>query len=121
MAITAPVELVLVRFPENNFRGEIVSELEKLVKNHIIKIIDILFVTKDKKGNVAVAEMTDLEDEDYQAITPIISDSAGILSEEDAQELTKDMKNNTSAGIMLFEDTWASELSQAVDRAGGEV
>jgi hypothetical protein len=121
MALAAPVELVLVRFPKNQFRGEIIKSLQKLVSDKIIRIIDILLVTKDKQGNVTVAEMSDLDDEDYAALEPITSESAGLLSEDDAIELAKDMKKDSAAGIMLFEDTWARDLAESIDEAGGEV
>ncbi len=117
----APVELVVIKFPKNEFRGEVVDALQTLVNDDIIKVIDILFVTKDKNGAVDVVELTDLDEEDYQVFTPIIADSAGMINKKDAQNLTKDMENDSSAGLMLFEDTWARELADAVSNAGGEV
>ena len=118
---TAPIELVLVRFPENRFRGEITEALGRLVQENVIRIIDLLVVSKDKHGNVTIAEASELEDEEYQALVPILSETKGILNSEDARELSKEMKNDSSAGLMLFEDTWAKDLTEAIDRAGGEV
>ena len=117
----APVEMVLIKFPKNEFRGEIAHAVSDLVDRNIIKVIDILFVTKDENGAIDVVEATDMENEAYEAFTPLISKSGGMLDEQDAEELTDRMENNSSAGLMLFEDTWARELAEAVDRAGGDV
>ena len=46
-----PVELLVVRFPGKQFKGEIIPALQELVKKGTIRIIDILFVTKDEEGN----------------------------------------------------------------------
>ena len=39
-----PVDYLVVRFPGNKFSGEIAPELDRLVKNKIIRIIDLAFV-----------------------------------------------------------------------------
>jgi hypothetical protein len=117
----APVELVLINFPQNKPRGEILSALERLVKDNVIRIIDILLVSKDRSGNVTTSEVSNLEGDDLRVFQPIVSETQGILSAKDAEALSSQMKNDSSAGLMLFEDTWAQELSQAIDRAGGEV
>jgi hypothetical protein len=121
MTVVGPLELVLISFPKNQFKGEILTELENLVNADIIRVIDLLFVTKDKVGNLSVAEVTDLEKEEYKALEPVISESQGLLSQRDAEELSQSMSNDSSAGLVLFEDTWAKELADAVDRAGGVV
>ncbi len=36
-----PVEYILIMFPGNQFRGEIVPALQELVDNHTIRILDL--------------------------------------------------------------------------------
>jgi uncharacterized membrane protein len=117
----APIELVLINFPQNKPRGEVISALERLVKDNVIRIIDILLVSKDRSGNVTTSEISNLEGDELKVFQPIVSETQGILSAKDAEALSAEMKNDSSAGLMLFEDTWAQELAQAIDRAGGEV
>ena len=52
MAI-GPVEYIIVGFPGNKFNGEIAPELGKLVESGTIRILDLVFITKDADGNVA--------------------------------------------------------------------
>ncbi len=117
-----PVELVVLSFPGNRFRGEIVRELAKLVDNDIIRVIDILFVKKDAKGTVTVMELSELEDEDYAAFDMVVAqDMDGMLNEGDVREFTKKIENNSSAAVMLFENRWALDFVNAVERAKGQV
>ena len=55
MAI-GPVEYIIVGFPGNQFNGEIAPELGKLVDSGTIRVLDLVFVTKDADGNVGAVE-----------------------------------------------------------------
>ncbi len=46
-----PVEYLVVEFPGNKFKGEIVPALEELTDNGTIRIIDLVFVRKDEDGS----------------------------------------------------------------------
>ena len=116
-----PVELLEVKFPGNQFKGEIVPALKELVENGTIRIIDIVFVRKERDGTVAKVEINDLADDEYAAFDPLVSELAGLISEDDVQRLASGLENNSSAGIMLFENTWATRFVTAVRRARGEV
>jgi hypothetical protein len=116
-----PVELLVLKFPGNQFKGEIVPALEELVNKGTIRIIDLLFVTKDAQGSAAVIEMNDLDDETYAVFDPIVSDVNGLLTENDVRQLTRKMENNSSAAIMLFENVWATRFRDAVINARGEI
>ena len=116
-----PIEIVAINFPENKFEGKILAALNNLVERNIIRIIDILFVTKDQNGKLSVLEITDLQDADYQAFDPLVADLTGLLSETDAHDLSEHMPNNSSNAIMLFENTWATRFVNAVRATGGKL
>src|SRR4029453_18313919 len=56
-----PVEYMIVAFPGNQFKGEIVPALQELVDAGTINIIDLAFVIKDGEGNMAALEAGDLD------------------------------------------------------------
>ncbi len=115
-----PVEVLMLRFPGNHFRGEIAPALASLIDNGTIRVIDLLFAIKDADGVLDVVELKDMEG-DLSVFEPITSELADILTEDDAQILTRSLPNNSSAAIMLFENTWATTFVDAVRRADGEV
>ena len=58
-----PIELLAIKFPGNRFTGEIVSALNALVDSGTIRIVDLLFATKDESGRMKVLELEDLDAE----------------------------------------------------------
>ncbi len=116
-----PVELVVIKFPGNQFKGEIVPALKKLVDADIVHIIDVLFVNKDSVGNVLVLELGDLDEETADSFGPLLTGIANLLSDEDAKAWAAAMEPNSSIALMLFENTWAAPFMNAVRGAKGEV
>lgn len=117
-----PLEVLAVKFPGNHFRGEIAESLAELVEGGTIRVIDILFAMKDSRGNITIAEINDLTDEDFAALDPVVDDDlTGMISEEDLLALADRMEDNSSAALMLFENVWATRFRNAILEADGEV
>jgi uncharacterized membrane protein len=53
---TVPIEYLVIAFPDGNISEEIAPELADLVDKKVIRILDIVFVTKDASGGVNVLE-----------------------------------------------------------------
>ncbi len=115
-----PIEVLMLRFPGNKFRGEIAPALADLVESGTIRVVDLLFAIKDADGELDVLELSDMEG-DLSVFAPMTSELADTLTEDDAQMLARSIPNNSSAAIMLFENTWAKAFVDAVVRANGEV
>lgn len=116
-----PIELLVVKFPGNQFTGEIIPALKELVDSGTIRIIDILFISKSEEEIVTEAELGELLDEVYAAFDPLVDELAGLLTHDDAVEIAKLLPPNSSAGIMLFENAWAKRFADAIVAANGEV
>lgn len=116
-----PIELLVVEFPGNQFTGEIAPALTELVEGGMIRIIDILFVQKDAKGVVTETELTDLFEDVFAAFDPVVDELAGLITHDDALQLSTSLPPNSSAGIMLFENAWAKRFADAVANANGHV
>ena len=116
-----PVELLVVGFPGNQFSGEIIPALEELIENGIIRIIDLVFAMKDADGVVIGAEISDLGEEVSAAFTMIVDDPGSLLGDDDVAKLGAGLPLNSSAAIMLFENTWATKFRDAVLNANGQL
>lgn len=117
-----PIELLMVEFPGNHFTGEITPALAELVEGGMIRIIDLLFVHKDADGQVRVLEINDLDDENFAVFDSAVPETLDcMLTESDALRLAAGLANNSSAGVLLFENLWAARFAQAVRNARGEV
>jgi uncharacterized membrane protein len=116
-----PVEMLVIKFPGNRFKGEIVPELQQLIDTGIVRIIDIAFVHKDAKGDVTTVELDDLDPDEYADFDPLVAEVTGFFSDNDFLELSRQLENNSSAAFMLFENTWATRFRDAVLNANGEI
>ena len=117
-----PIDLLVVKFPGNHFHGELAPRLVELVDSGIIRIIDLVFITKDPDGNVLALELTDLPEEltRHWGSVAIPEDGVG-LSDEDILSLAAGLEPNSSGGMLLFENTWAIGFKQALENADGQV
>lgn len=116
-----PIELLMIRFPGDQISGDLAPALTQLVDDGLIHIVDMLFIRKDADGRVSVFELGDLSPDVSGQYAPLLNDVTELLNEEDAYELADSLENSTSAGIMLFENIWATRFAQAVRDSSGEV
>ena len=116
-----PVEYMIVAFPGNQFKGEIVPALADLVESGTIRIIDLAFVMKDADGAVVTAEMGDLDSDVFKAFDALTPETLGLLNEEDLAAAAEELEPNSSAALLVWEDVWATKLRDAILNAGGEL
>ncbi len=122
MKPTGPVEILVVKFPGNRFTGEMAPELARLVQSGTITVIDLLFIHKDEAGVVTSIELADLGEEEASGFTTVVTeDLEGVLTDEDVLAYAELLENNSSAGLLIFENTWAATFVQAMRNANGEV
>jgi hypothetical protein len=116
-----PVDVLVVKFPGNQFKGEIAPALTSLVENGTIRVIDLLFANKDANGKVEMVEVNDLDDDDFRRFDPVITDMTDTLTEEDVRTFANALEPNSSAALLLFENTWATHFRDALANASAEV
>jgi translation initiation factor IF-2 len=117
-----PIEYLVVSFPGNKFKGEIIPALAELVENETIRILDLVFIAKDEEGNVAAVELAELgEGHEAAAMADISEIDAGLLNEDDVQLAAEALDNNSSAGLLVFENVWAARFAEAVRNADGQL
>jgi uncharacterized membrane protein len=140
---TGPIQLLIVAFPGNRFKGEILPELERLKREEIVRVLDLLVVRKDGQGKVMVTTGTDMDWEEATAFGSYIGGLAGFAAsgpggmergsmigaaeladghyfdEEDVFRVTRSLPDDTTAALVLIEHRWAIPLLDAVARADG--
>src|SRR5215207_1650000 len=116
-----PIELLVVKFRGNQFRGEILPALAELVETGTIQIVDFVFIVKDEYGDIEAVQLTDIEDAYSNLVGTATEDISGLLSDEDVIDLARLLEPNSSAALMLFENTWATRFRDAVLNANGQL
>lgn len=122
MSSIGPVEYMIVAFPGNQFKGEILPALQELVENGTIRIIDLALVIKDGDGNAAAMEVADIDSEFGSALADLLgNEDGGLLNEEDLLAAAEELDANSSAALLVWEDVWATKLRDAIVNAGGQL
>jgi hypothetical protein len=116
-----PVDFIVVRFPGTELSADIAAGIRSLVEAGTIRVIDLLFLVKDRGGETTVRELTDLDDLAYEGWDAIVGDVFGYLTDEDAMLLADSLANGTSAVLALIENTWAKEMVRTIADAHGDV
>lgn len=116
--IMGPVDFLIVRFPGNKFSGEIAPELKNLEKNGIIRVIDLVFVLKDTKGKVLITEAKNLGGDAGGAFSAFAKKASEWFSLDDIEAIAAVLPKNSSAAILLFENTWAIRFKEALLNSG---
>lgn len=115
-----PVDVYIIGFPQNNFSGDIVPAIMKQVDAGVIRILDVLFVTKGADGTVATLTASDIGPAGA-AFAELTLIEPGSLNDEDAEEIADDLSANSSALLIAYENTWMVEVAQAFASAGAVV
>ena len=114
-----PLEYTVIGFAGNNFSGRIADELGRVVDNGAIRVVDLVFVGRDKEGEVAIIELDASEDDAFASFAPLLDGLMGLLTPEDIAKIADSLPADTSALIILFEHRWAERIKDAIADAGG--
>jgi len=114
-----PVEYLILGFPDNKFTGQIVPELAKLIDSGLVRIIDLTFISKDAAGDVEVIQHDVVEE--LAAFAGLDAEVGGILTDEDITYAALSLEPNSSAALLVWEDTWAGPFAAAVRDANGVI
>jgi uncharacterized membrane protein len=139
------IQLMSIAFDGNRFKGEILPEIERLKREGVVRIVDLLLVRKDSLGDVMVTTGSDLDWEEAVSFGAFIGSLAGfaaggpagiergaiagaaeladghLFDEDDLFRITQTLPTNMSAALVLIEHIWSKPLAEAVARANGIV
>ena len=117
-----PVVLLIVEFPGNKFRGEIAPALRELVVDGIVRVLDLLFVYKDENGEVGSVELAGLGPDLEPAFADLDGQlGGGLLDAEDVAQVGAALDTNSSAALIVWENTWAERFVTAMRNADARV
>jgi uncharacterized membrane protein len=140
-----PVQVLVVGFDNGKFSGEILAELRRLREHDIVRLVDLLFVSKDENGELAAIEHSDFPEDEAEAFGALagalvgvgaagergaeagadlgaaaVDERGSVVDPDNVWYLADAIPPGSSAGIALLEHRWAIPLRDAIARAGGQ-
>lgn len=116
-----PIDYIVVEVPagESRLTGEAAAELAALVSDGTVRVLDMMFVHKSEDGSIDIDELEDLED--LGELGMLEAELAEVLAEQDLIDIGAAMEPGSSAGVLVWENTWAAPFAVAVRRGGGQL
>jgi uncharacterized membrane protein len=138
-----PVQMLVLEFDRTRFEGEIMPELRRLKNDGVVRLIDLLFVTKRENGEIEVIQTSDLTtdeaidfgatigalvglgtDSEEEAASALVAgalegEDGHILDETEVWYLADAIPAGSSAAVALIEHLWAIPLRDKIVEAGG--
>jgi hypothetical protein len=118
-----PVDYLVVEFPADqaNFSGEMASELSALVKQGLVRVLDLLILKKDADGSVEGFESHEFGDDELGELREAETELALLLAEEDVESIGAALEPGSIAAVLVWENVWAAPFGSAVRRSGGQL
>jgi len=117
-----PIDVVMLSFPGNQFNGTIAPALRDLVVRGLVRVVDLLFVTKDDDGTVGSVELAGLGADLEPSFVDLDGQlGGGLLDADDVEDVAAGMEPGSSVAVIAVENLWAISFIEAVRGSGGEL
>ena len=116
-----PISYLIVEFPGSRMTGEGFPILLDLVDRGIIRILDLMFITRGEDGSTRVVDLRDLDRDGRFGLSVFDGVSSGLLDESDAADAGATIEPGSSAGILIFENRWATTFVDALRRGDAQL
>ena len=120
-----PVQVLVVGFDRPSFSGEVLAELTRLREAGIVRLVDVLLVSRDDDGTFETIDAPPGLPSGTSELTAALLDGSAADSPDqdddvsDAWSLADSVPPGTTAAVALLEHTWAGPLRDTITRAGG--
>jgi len=114
-----PVDVAVIMFEGNTFNGNIAPALAELHGNGTVRILDLAFVLKSQDGNTRVVEVEDADVAEMFAA--IQDDPVDLLNDSDLEQIASELDPDTSALVVVWENTWAAQMADAVRKSNARL
>jgi uncharacterized membrane protein len=138
-----PIQMLVVEFDRTRFDGEIMPEFDRLKRAGLIRLVDLLFVTKNDDGELDVLKTTDLNRDEAMEFGAIVGALVGlgmageegaeagamvgaeagedghVIDESEVWYLEDRIPPGSSAAVVLIEHLWAIPLRDKMVASGG--
>jgi Family of unknown function (DUF6325) len=117
-----PVDWLVVEFPGTDYgKGQVAPYLQDLVDRGLVRVLDLVFLRKDKDGTLEMGEISNLDQSELGELRASEAELAMVLSEQDVVDLAETIEPGNSAVVLVWENLWAAPFGSAVRHAGGQL
>jgi len=127
--VIGPVQVLVVGFDQPTFSGEVLAEFTRLREAGLVRLIDVLLVSRSEDGTLETLEAPDAAAADLGGLAVEVLGQPQNASQAETSEidtaamwsLADAIPVGGTAAVALIEHVWAAPLSAAIQRAGGSL
>jgi len=112
-----PIDFFAIEFPHHHFSGEGLPYFLDLVDRGIVRLLDLVVISKDNDG--AVKRLNVVELGEHLAVFE--GASSGLLDDEDVVAAGEAIAPDSAAILMVIENRWAAPFAVALRRGGAQL
>jgi hypothetical protein len=116
-----PVGFLVVEFSQETPTGRGLPALVDLVDRGLIRVLDLIFVSKAADGTTSLVELTDLDGDGTLDLAMFSGASSGMLDDDDVSSAGDVLEPGTSGAVLLYENRWAVPFVNALRDAGAQL
>ena len=124
-----PVQVLIVGFDQPTFSGEVLAEFTRLREAGLVRLIDVLLVSRSEDGTLETLETPEAAAADLGGLAVEVLGQPENASQAETSEidtaamwsLADAIPVGGTAAVALIEHVWAAPLSAAIQRAGGSL
>jgi hypothetical protein len=114
-----PLEYLVIGFDGDRFDGSIAREIEKVVDKGIIRLVDVVFITREANGGSMIVELSNTDDPRFASFAPLLAQMRALFTPEDLEAIADSLPLGSAGLALLFEHRWAEDIKDAIAAAGG--
>jgi Family of unknown function (DUF6325) len=114
-----PVDVAVIAFDGSEFNRDVAPALADLQASGTVHVIDLAFVRKAADGTTSIVEVTD--EDVAEAFDQVTDAPVDLLSEADLADLADALPPETSAMVVVWENSWAARFSATIRASRGRV
>ncbi|WP_207842021.1 DUF6325 family protein [Williamsia soli] len=117
----SPVDYVIVEFVagEHNVPAAMTRSLLDLVDRGVIRVLDLLIVTKSALGDISVTEVEDLgEASELGSLTGTLAE---ILAADDIDNLARAIRSGATAAVIVWENIGVASISASARQVSAQI
>jgi hypothetical protein len=116
-----PVDYLVIEFPGTGVHGEGLPLLIDLTERGLIRILDLMFIAKRPDGSVVAVDAADIDGDGTLDLALFEGARSGLIGEEDIAEAGSVLEPGSSAGVLVYENRWATPFVSALRRNGARL
>lgn len=112
-----PLQYLVVGYDREHFRDYVLPELNSLTRRRVIRVIDVVVVSRGAGGEVESRELSEALPEHDGVISRTRDNIVESFTRDDISVVGKALPPERSVALVLFEHCWADRLEEEVFKA----